>query len=107
WGADWNPAYANTRESHLGRTTAVGVYPEGASPVGALDMGGNVWEWCLNEYDRPQCIGLSGTARRVVRGGAWVTVQGSARASFRYDYAPDDRNDFVGLRVVRSSPSLA
>jgi formylglycine-generating enzyme required for sulfatase activity len=44
WGAHRDPAYANTWESHLGRATAVGVYPEGASPVGALDMGGNVEE---------------------------------------------------------------
>jgi formylglycine-generating enzyme required for sulfatase activity len=71
WGADWHPAYASTWESDLSRTTAVGVYPQGASPVGALDMSGNVWEWCLNEHDRPQHTGLSGTARRVVRGGSW------------------------------------
>ncbi|HEY7495973.1 MAG TPA: SUMF1/EgtB/PvdO family nonheme iron enzyme, partial [Candidatus Tectomicrobia bacterium] len=66
WGADWDPAYTNTGEGHLGRTTAVGVYPQGASPVGAMDMSGNVWEWCLNE-DRPQYTRLSGKARRVVR----------------------------------------
>jgi formylglycine-generating enzyme required for sulfatase activity len=71
WGAHWDPAYANAWESHLGRTAAVGMYPQGASPVGALDMSGNVWVWCLNEYDRPQRTGLSGTARRVVRGGSW------------------------------------
>ena len=71
WGADWRPEYTNTLESGLGRTTAVGLYPQGASPVGALDMSGNVWEWCLNEHDHPQRTGLSGTARRVVRGGSW------------------------------------
>jgi formylglycine-generating enzyme required for sulfatase activity len=50
---------------------------------------------------------MSGTARRVVRGGSWNDVQGYARASYRYDYAPGLRFDGVGLRVVRSSPSLA
>jgi formylglycine-generating enzyme required for sulfatase activity len=79
WGADWDPAYANTWESHLDRTTAVGLYPQGASSVGALDMSGNVWEWCLNELDRPQRIGLSGKARRVVRGGSWLTDPVNAR----------------------------
>jgi formylglycine-generating enzyme required for sulfatase activity len=106
WGADWDPAYANTWESHLGRTTAVGVYPQGASPVGALDMSGNVWEWCLSEHDHPQRTGLSDTARRVVRGGSWGSVQDYARASCRLDNAPDNRNNLLGLRVVRSSPSF-
>src|SRR5262245_46654442 len=106
WGTDWDSAYANTWESHLGRTTAVGVYPQGVSPVGALDMSGNVWEWCLNEYDHPQRTGLSGTARRVVRGGSWGNDQGYARASYRAYYAPGNRYYDVGLRVVRSSPSL-
>jgi formylglycine-generating enzyme required for sulfatase activity len=106
WGADWNPAYANIWESGLSRTTAVGVYPQSTSPVGALDMSGNVLEWCLNEYDRPQRTSLSGTARRVVRGGSWFDVQVLARASFRNGSAPVTRNYALGLRVVRSSPSL-
>ena len=70
-------------------------------------MSGNVEEWCLNEHDHPQRTGLSGTARRVVRGGSWNGTQGNARASHRNDNAPDNRNNNVGLRVVRSSPSLA
>jgi formylglycine-generating enzyme required for sulfatase activity len=70
-------------------------------------MSGNVWEWCLNEHDRPQHTGLSGTARRVVRGGPWYSVQDFARASYRYGFAPVNRDRYLGLRVVRSSPSLA
>jgi len=104
WPGDWEPACANTYESGLGRTTAVGLYPDGASPVGALDMAGNVWEWCLNEYERPGNTRPSGDARRVVRGGSWNFDLDYARAAYRYYRDPDDRRYSLGLRVVCSSP---
>jgi formylglycine-generating enzyme required for sulfatase activity len=107
WGTDWDSAYANTSESGLSRTTAVGLYPQGASPVGALDMGGNVEEWCLNKYEKPQDINPSGEACRVVRGGSWPVNLDLAHASFRLPYGPDFRLYDLGLRVVRSFPGLA
>ena len=70
WGRDWDSERANTSKSGLSRTTAVGLYPQGASPVGALDMSGNVEEWCLNEYGNPKNVAVSGDERRVVRGGS-------------------------------------
>jgi hypothetical protein len=48
WGTEFNTLRCNSKESGLQRTTVVGLYPQGISPVGALDMLGNVWEWCLN-----------------------------------------------------------
>ena len=85
---------------------AVGIYPQGASPVGALDMAGNVWEWCLNEYDNPNETDRSGDGRRVVRGGSWLGNRGNARASYRYRYAPNDRHSEVGFRLVCLAPIL-
>jgi formylglycine-generating enzyme required for sulfatase activity len=106
WGAGWDPAYANTWESGLCRTIAVGLYLQGVSPVGALDMSGNVGEWCLNEYETPRRADLSGTAHRVVRGGSWVGYQAIARATHRVVLNPGNRSDYLGLRVVRSAPSF-
>ncbi|MFZ0256499.1 MAG: SUMF1/EgtB/PvdO family nonheme iron enzyme, partial [Gammaproteobacteria bacterium] len=104
WGKEWNGECANTWESGLSRTTAVGIYPAGASPVGALDMSGNVWEWCLNEYDNPSRTDPTGDATRVVRGGSWYGLRGFARAAFRFLSNPDARDDGQGFRVVCPSP---
>ena len=104
WGPDWDGQCANTYESELSRSTAVGIYPQGASPVGALDMSGNVWEWCLNEYDQSRNIDPAGDARRVVRGGSWFFTQASARAAYRFDLAPDNRYYLIGFRLACSSP---
>jgi hypothetical protein len=107
WGADWHEAYANTYESGLSRTTAVGLYPQGMSPVGTLDMSGNVWKWCLNEYEHPDRTDLSSAAPRVVRGGSWLRYRDYARAASRAHFDPRLRLDNLGLRVVRASPGLA
>ena len=106
WGPEWDGNCANTYESELSHTTAVGLYPQGASPVGALDMIGNVWEFCLNEYDKPQKnVVLAGKARRVERGGSWGSFQDHASAAYRgFFFEPAYRDSYVGFRVACSSP---
>ena len=54
WGTEWHSDYANTKEGGVGRLVSVGLYPQGASPVGAMDMSGNMYEWCQNPYDDPK-----------------------------------------------------
>jgi formylglycine-generating enzyme required for sulfatase activity len=48
---DWRAGVANSREAGLGRPTAVGMYPHGAAACKALDMAGNLREWCANNFD--------------------------------------------------------
>ncbi|NDJ61142.1 MAG: SUMF1/EgtB/PvdO family nonheme iron enzyme, partial [Chloroflexi bacterium] len=86
----------------LQRTAPVDAYPQGESPVGALGMSGNVWEWCLNEYDRPENISLSGDNNRVLRGGSWNYDRLDARAAYRYGHFPAARYDSFGFRLVRA-----
>ena len=43
---------------NVGDTTAVGKYP--ANGYGLFDMAGNVWEWCLDEYDANFYFGSPG-----------------------------------------------
>jgi formylglycine-generating enzyme required for sulfatase activity len=104
WGPKWDPSKANTSESGLSRTTAVGIYPKGASRVEALDMSGNVWEWCLNEYEKPKQVGVSGKESRAVRGGSWFNFRDDARCAFRFSNLPDNRFSYIGFRLVCASP---
>ena len=105
WGHDWCPACANTRESKLRRSVAVGLYPAGASPVGALDMSGNVLEWCLNRYADPDDITPGGDEPRALRGGSWFLVRRFARTLFRTGDHPFMRFNSVGFRLVTSDPT--
>ncbi|NPV40594.1 MAG: SUMF1/EgtB/PvdO family nonheme iron enzyme [Anaerolineae bacterium] len=51
WG-DAAPSVETVNTNNtVGDTTPVGQYPAGASPYGALDMGGNVREWVWDWYD--------------------------------------------------------
>jgi formylglycine-generating enzyme required for sulfatase activity len=111
WGAEeWDPARepwrANTNESELGRSTAVGMYPEGASPVGALDMAGTLYERCLNAFDDPDKVDWPASAqeRRAVRGGSWYFNRPVARCAARYGQFAVSRYNYGGFRVCCSSP---
>ena len=102
WGP-WDSSRANTYESELQRSTAVGMYPQGISPVEALDMSGNLWEYCLNEYDNPKRIEVSGEKSRAVRGGVLGRQPRLARCAYR-DVRPPlrpvhHRRFSVGVRV--------
>ena len=78
-------------------------YPKGVSPVGALDMAGNVIEWCLNEFNDPHRIKKTGYARRVLRGGSWLFQKFRARSDYR-NFGPSGRSDNVGFRLACSRP---
>ncbi|AEJ00624.1 Sulphatase-modifying factor protein [Nitrosomonas sp. Is79A3] len=103
WGNEFQKDFSNC-EFNLGRTSAVGLYSHAASPDGVLDMAGNVWEWCLNEYDMSENCQLSGNEARVLRGGSWFYYPVNVRASVRVSYHPAYRRGNLGFRVLCSSP---
>ena len=108
WGSEWQDARGNTIESRLSRTISVGMYPQGVSQQGVLDLAGNVFEWCSNQHDNPRSHErrVKHDVPRVVRGGSWLGDQSDARATYRGGGHPDGRNNVIGFRVVCVSPSL-
>jgi formylglycine-generating enzyme required for sulfatase activity len=63
-------------------------------------MSGNVWEWCLNEYEKPERIQDGGDALRVVRGGSWLGSPDAASARIRSRFFPSGWFSYYGFRVV-------
>jgi hypothetical protein len=100
WGKNWDSNLANTAESGLSRTTAVGMYPLAKSPTGALDMSGNVREWCVNEYDSMKTSIDDQIAVRALRGGSWANSKKDAMTTTRLFDNPEFRASNVGFRVA-------
>lgn len=118
WGNQWDGKKANV-EQRVGDTTLVGSYPAGASPYGALDMTGNVWEWVADWYDSSYYVnspsrnppGPAAGQYRTLRGGGWADDQYYTRATTRYNftyptfrfdfYYPTFRYNFVGFRCAQ------
>ena len=114
WGEFVDPGRANQG----GDTTAVGKYPPNG--YGLYDMAGNVWEWCLDEYNKdfysmsPRENPLSGansvdwiinnftsvTTHRVLRGGSWKSF--SLRVALRRWKRPLFTTGYFGFRCARS-----
>jgi formylglycine-generating enzyme required for sulfatase activity len=92
-------------------TAPVGSYPDGASPYGALDMAGNVWEWVYDHYDAAYYLIPSGSnpggpetgEARVIRGGSWYFHPRDIRAAFRYGHAPAYVSCSGGFRCANST----
>lgn len=88
----------------------VGSYKNGASPYGALDMAGNVWEWVADWYDPSYYLkspssnpkGPDSGTYGVLRGGAWGNIADFVRSSRRFMVELSLTSNSVGFRCARS-----
>jgi iron(II)-dependent oxidoreductase len=113
WGDDPpTPGRANLDQLAFG-PAAVGAYPAGASPYGALGMIGDVWEWTASDFAaypgfegfpyREYSEVFFGPDYKVLRGGSWATRPYAIRNTFRnWDY-PIRRQLFCGFRCARDA----
>jgi len=93
-----------------GDTLNVGSKPKGASPYGAMDMAGNVWEWTSDWYDESYYFnspkknpkGPSSGILKITRGGDFLSRQGyELRASGRFPYYPSNPSPAIGFRCAK------
>jgi len=117
WGNLWDQEKCNNYTDHQlaggglhgDRAAAVGSYPASASPYGAQDMAGNVWEWCQDWFapdyyahtpkDNP--TGPETGEMKVLRGGSWGSSAITIRSAGRHMDAPDlAYHDCGGFRCV-------
>ena len=121
WGDVIDSGKANYgRNVEVGDTTAVGKYPP--NKYGLYDMAGNVWEWCLDEYNEdfyctsPRENPLSGAnnpdwvmnnftgvkTAHVLRGGSWYPYPRDVRVAVRDWGTPAGTSGVGGFRCARS-----
>ena len=74
--------------------------------LGLYDMSGNIWEWCNDKWgdyssdSQTNPTGPSSSTNRVYRGGGWSVSAWHCRVSHRFNYWPDHRDSYIGLRLV-------
>ena len=123
WGDEFNPNFANLKETGLSDTSTVGCFPEGISPYGVLDMTGNVWEWTrslwgedeyivryqypYNPYDgRENIVPGELNQLRVLRGASYNNYRRYARCTTRRSPLPVLRTSIRGFRIALSNFGL-
>lgn len=94
WGNDFDPQKANTQESSKESPVAVGSYPEGKSPYGAMDMCGNVWEWVDGWESEDKRY-------RIVMGGSFFDDQNKCTAFSTLKSIEDDIHTYLGFRCAK------
>ncbi len=108
WGNEIDQTQCNYMRT-AGRVESVNQYPESKSPFGCVSMCGNVWEWVEDWYDKQYYAkspsknptGPTSGKHKVLRGGAFDSVEDAVRNYFRFRQTPHSQSIFIGIRLAR------
>jgi len=111
WRWPWGDGLADEANLDLKNGDTTPCAPNQRSPSGALQLGGDVWEWTSTPFGpypgfradpyRGYSEPWFGDEHRVLRGGCHLTHPMNARASFRNWFHPGMRAIPSGLRLAR------
>ncbi|MCG3134826.1 MAG: Serine/threonine-protein kinase PknD [Planctomycetes bacterium] len=93
WGSRFDPTFCSMFHStkERARLRPVGAFAADESPYGAIDMAGNVHEWCRDETPDER--------EGVARGGAWNCRAADCRVTSRWMLDPQTRTGTLGFRM--------
>ncbi len=117
WGNEWDGTKLSGNDGTglkdgYKETAPIGQFPQGASPYGAHDMAGNLWEWVSDWYDpnyyqtSPPNINPKGPDTgdgHVLKGGGWAENLDFTRCASRLGGEPGSL--LRGFRCVIDAPS--
>ena len=100
WGDEFEGDRCNAN-NNIGKLCSVGLFPNGASPYGVMDMCGNIWEWTSSIWQADP-----GTRKDVgkfheIRGGAFSSKPAAARCAYHGHEATSQASN-QGFRIVAS-----
>jgi formylglycine-generating enzyme required for sulfatase activity len=92
WGNTYDPRRLNSHDHGPFDTTAVGSFPNGASPFGLQDAAGQVFEWTATP---------AGERHYIVKGGSWDDKGcGICRPAARHARPMALKHILIGFRLV-------
>jgi formylglycine-generating enzyme required for sulfatase activity len=100
YGETFDSSKSNTKESGIGRANLVHDFNDVETVFGAVDMAGNVYEWCLNKGVEPLSKRLAGGENRALKGGSWNNNHEASQAKSRISRTPMTRAFHVGFRLI-------
>jgi len=93
WGAEFDASRLNSAVAGPRDTTPVGAFPRGASPLGLVDVAGNVFHWTRTPWPGKG-------DRYTVKGSAWDDYGGLGRGAARHGRPRTIRHAIVGFRCA-------
>jgi len=104
WGEAFKPDAVNYEGSGLGLPEPAGSRNSNRSPFGVLDMSGNVWQWCSDEY-KPYPGGASvfpiPKGAKVIRGGSFQSDFPHVSSVTRNLELPSRQSPAIGFRCAK------